>query len=617
MSHSWLVSLALLIGCSADSGPKRVTPFMLLPEPPTLDLEYEPHGPRSPRTGEESVPVYGGTLAATDDLVVAAQPDLDQLVAFDRLENGAQPTTRRAPVDPRWVVLLEAGTEPFRVSVDSDQGVAYVTLRGAGEILAVDVATGGELGRATVCPEPRGVAVTGDEVLVACASGELVWLEHDLRPLRAARITPDLRDVVVSQGEVWVSRFRRADVGRVDVSDGSVQWFRPDVVPQSSGRTGEAHGAWRMRAMPEGGVLWVHQAAYDGVVGELFEGVPLQVPYYGSRDRCAANLVVTTHVSIVDTNDEVRTSGHVAGTPLPVDVDTDGEQVVIAVAGARPGVATIVGTTVENLRSQSCVMGAAKRRGPTSVEPTVTSVVLHGGANPGLLYLETNPGRLSLGSWSGHPPKREEHDSRDASFGRFHRDVGAQVTCASCHPEGQDDGHVWTFAGVGARRTQNIAGGVTKRAPFHWRGELDTMNDLMGEVFSFRMQGDLLASWQVESLGRWLDDIAPVETSSPDTELVARGAELFYDPVVNCASCHGGSDFSDHLHHVVRSGEPSMKTPSLIGVGSRAPYMSDGCGDFLEERFTSLGCGGGDQHGVTSHLTPDDVRALVAFLQTL
>ena len=69
------------------------------------------------------------------------------------------------------------------------------------------------------------------------------------------------------------------------------------------------------------------------------------------------------------------------------------------------------------------------------------------------------------------------------------------------------------------------------------------------------------------------------------------------------------------LHWVGTSPEP-LKTPSLRGVSKRLPLMHDGCASTLRARF-DLGCGGGDQHGVTSHLDADQIDALVSYLETL
>jgi cytochrome c peroxidase len=60
----------------------------------------------------------------------------------------------------------------------------------------------------------------------------------------------------------------------------------------------------------------------------------------------------------------------------------------------------------------------------------------------------------------------------------------------------------------------------------------------------------------------------------------------------------------------------AFQVPSLIGVGSRAPFLHDGRAATLKDRFDPS-LGGGDQHGHTSQLADSDVSDLVAFLNTL
>jgi hypothetical protein len=56
--------------------------------------------------------------------------------------------------------------------------------------------------------------------------------------------------------------------------------------------------------------------------------------------------------------------------------------------------------------------------------------------------------------------------------------------------------------------------------------------------------------------------------------------------------------------------------PSLIGVHARAPYMHDGCAATLRDRFEHPFCGG-PRHGDLSKLKPDDITALIAYLESL
>jgi mono/diheme cytochrome c family protein len=217
-----------------------------------------------------------------------------------------------------------------------------------------------------------------------------------------------------------------------------------------------------------------------------------------------------------------------------------------------------------------------------------------------------------------------ELDDEDPSFALFHQDPGSGLACASCHPEGEDDGHVWDFgAGVegvvvpGPRRTLPLGGGVSARAPYHWMGELRTDDDLVRSSFTGRMGGPELAPDAVDELFVWLDGLRAVRAAPVgDPALRARGRELFMD--AGCASCHAGPALTDGRRWNVRPHQPAFKTPSLVGLGMRTSLMHDGCALTLRDRLTGPeSCGGGDQHGSTSTLGEADLVALEAYLTSL
>ena len=60
----------------------------------------------------------------------------------------------------------------------------------------------------------------------------------------------------------------------------------------------------------------------------------------------------------------------------------------------------------------------------------------------------------------------------DTGHAIFHGNAGGMIACASCHPEGTEDGRVWNFSCEGPRRTQSLGGGLAGTEPFHWNGEL-------------------------------------------------------------------------------------------------------------------------------------------------
>jgi mono/diheme cytochrome c family protein len=206
------------------------------------------------------------------------------------------------------------------------------------------------------------------------------------------------------------------------------------------------------------------------------------------------------------------------------------------------------------------------------------------------------------------------HD--DTGMAMFHMNTGGGMACSSCHPEGVEDGHTWSFSKFGLRRTQALAGGVGLGAPFHWSGDLATFDDLMKEVMISRMALPVAVSAQQNAaLLDWLGRLeAPSVADNLDEQAVARGRTLFEGPSQSCFACHSGAMFTDDtLHDVGTGGE--FVTPSLIGVGLRAPLMHDGCAVNLRARFGA--CGGGDFHGMTSKLSDAEIDDMVAFLRSL
>jgi cytochrome c peroxidase len=203
----------------------------------------------------------------------------------------------------------------------------------------------------------------------------------------------------------------------------------------------------------------------------------------------------------------------------------------------------------------------------------------------------------------------------DRGFSLFHRQAGAPLACASCHAEGREDGRVWHFNPDGARRTQALNGGLLRTAPFHWDGSLNDIGSLMNEVFVHRMGGHALSGDDVTSLAVWLDKLPAAKPSAlVDAAAAERGKALFESVNVGCTVCHSGPRFTNNATVDVGTGM-KLQVPSLTGVSARGPWLHNGCAATLRDRFGP--CGGGDQHGTTSQLSPSEIDDLVAYLKTL
>ncbi|MGE3767649.1 MAG: cytochrome-c peroxidase, partial [Kofleriaceae bacterium] len=189
------------------------------------------------------------------------------------------------------------------------------------------------------------------------------------------------------------------------------------------------------------------------------------------------------------------------------------------------------------------------------------------------------------------------------------------LACASCHPEGREDGIVWDFAQEGQRRTQSLAGHILQRAPYHWDGLEHTIPVLLDDVFAKRMSGGTLTGAEKAALGPWLDRVPAPAPMAGDPAAIERGKAIFDSPAVGCLGCHNGPLLTNNQRSNVGTGG-AFKTPSLLGVGARAPFLHTGCATTLMDRFGTCNAGAG-VHGDTSTLSPEQLGDLVQYLESL
>jgi hypothetical protein len=594
------VGLALLAGACSSHPPEGT---LVEPGPGVAGLPGGRDGVRASR----AVPISGGTLLVASDGVtaIAADPDRDRVFLTN--------------LDTRQVrpVVLEPGDEPGR-SVQDGAGRVHVALRSGGAVVAIDLATASIVSRTAVCGAPRGIAYDAarDLIHVACQGGELVSLNaatsEIILPVR--RLDHDLRDVIVDGDRLIISRFRSAELLVVGPDPQAV----PErTEPTYSAGSFEGSVAWRTVAWPGHGVLMLHQRA------DLTPLPPVTARYYGTGP-CDGGLVQAA-VGVIDPNvasiygKTPLLLPYVAG-PTDIAVSRDSQTLALVATGnswdethITPRVVIIAPSEVENPDPFACSVPAD----PEDITGEPTAVAFDGAGR--LVVQSREPAQLQiLGVGTTTPGTTiplSPNDSRlDTGIALFHMNSGGGVACASCHPEGTDDGRTWNFNEVGLRRTQFVAGRMLDRAPYHWNGDLGTFRALVDEVFVRRMGAVRPNTPQAEIFGDWLNSIEPPVSTSSHPELVETGRALFNDPSVGCTTCHAGSLLTDSKAYDVGTGG-MFKVPSLIGVGSRAPYLHNGCAATLADRFGA--CGGGDMHGTTSQLSAGQVDALVAYLETL
>ncbi len=531
-------------------------------------------------------PISGGTLAVAPDgtTAVAADADRDRVYVVD--------VPNRTVT---FTVQLATHAEPGRVAID-DAKHAWVVQRRAGGVAVIDLATGA-LATQPACDSPRGIAFdkTAKVMRVACGDGTLVAIPIAGGDASTSKPARDLRDVVVSSSGVQVSSFRAASI--IDVATGSAQQIGTNLL-------------WRTIVAPG-------QDGYGDAIAAVAQEAT-QVPVkpqpggYGGatateQGECAAHSILATRLAIVG-----RGSVQLPEAVLPVDLASNGREFVVVAAG---------NAFTPDLPQLFIVYTAMLTDGIKGCVPTVHGNVpgqavaaAFDGADE-LLVQTREPAALHIMTEDRRRPWKTitlATDSRaDTGQAIFHSNAGGFLACASCHAEGGDDGHVWSFVGMGPRRTPRLEGTVEGTQPYHWTGDMHDLRDLVDHVFVERMSGPKIDDAHLDALRGFLFSLpAPKPLHAFDAQ-AARGKDLFGQ---RCTTCHAGGRLTNNQTLDVGTGG-AFQVPSLIGVAWRSAWLHDGCAKTLADRFRPE-CGGA-QHAVTHDLSQDQIADLIAFLETL
>ncbi|MFO0722687.1 MAG: cytochrome-c peroxidase [Myxococcota bacterium] len=508
------------------------------------------------------------------DLALISDPDGDRLLFFDL-----------AHLSWRSSFPLNPGDQPGRWVVHNN--FATVLLRGAGQAITFALGDLSQFTRRNVCPMPRGIAYDRSQhrLLVSCAHGEVMTLSDgpsgDARLW--TRLDSDLRDVVVTPTSVLVSRFRSAEILVLDSHRGTVT----DRFPIST----TAEVAWQM-IPAEDGALIVHQTTRP---------LTLKTTAGGYLDNSYCTLLPPVGGGVQRVKDDQPSDAvNFDVVTLPVSIALSHQSGEIAVVSAG-------GNGVRRISAGALGFPSSAPAQPVGGPPTAVAVAFD--KDDRLITQTRLPGGIDVDGHSIAFPGTEPYDLGHALF---HSDAGSGFACASCHPEGGDDGHVWNFENFGPRRTQFLAGGLAGTEPFHWSGDMADFSTIAHEVFTTRMGGPELNSAQQAAMLDWLDSIpAPPPGQAANPTLATRGKQVF---VAHCSSCHGGTRLGRDLKRSVDVGTgESLQVPGLIGIGLRAPYLHNGCAATLTDRFGE--CGGGVAHGGIG--VGVDASALVEYLSTL
>lgn len=270
---------------------------------------------------------------------------------------------------------------------------------------------------------------------------------------------------------------------------------------------------------------------------------------------------------------------------------------------------------------------AEKRRFPVpagpgglSIDDAGKNVLVWSEFDRAISRIEREKGELkSLVLWQRSGVERDPKLDRGRRIFYSTRDarLAQGRACANCHPEGRDDGLVWTSPD-GKRQTMILAGRLQGTAPYGWFGEHKDARIHVKETLQ-RLGGtglnDPPSKDDFDALLAYVESLPPPPVTKPvDADLVKRGKEVYASYA--CETCHkaGGTDKTPHDVGSGIQGERSafFDTPSLVGLRGSSPYFHDGRYATLDELLSEK-----NQRMFSGVISGPEKAALIAYLETL
>lgn len=532
-------------------------------------------------------------------------------------------------------IALPRGSQPFGVAMSPVAGFAFVTLEASGQLLKLDASNYTVLGSVAIGPNPRHLSITAD--------GASAYVSRFVTPPLPGEGTAAVQSPATAGGEVVVVDTASLTIVRTVVLQHSNQL---DTETTGSGVPNYLGAA---AISPDGTQAWVPSKQDNIKRGTLRNGIGLN---FQNTVRAISSRIVMASgaedlaMRIDHDNSSVASAAvyDKLGAYLFVALETSREVAVIDAYGGRQVLRFDVGRAPQGLtlspdgRTLYVNQFMDRSVGVFDLKPLLDqglmSVPLV--ANLGAVGTEKLAANVLLG-------KQHFYDARDTRLAR-----DRYISCASCHNDGGHDGRVWDLTGFGEglRNTISLRGRAGAEGFLHWSNNFDEVQDFEGQIRNLSGGSGLMsdASFFAGTRSQPLGDrkaglsadldalaayVASLNSFDPSplrpgaTQLSAAasaGRALFTSQ--NCASCHGGTDFTlsgaNTLSNIgtlkpssgQRLGAPltGIDIPTLRDAWATAPYLHDGSAPTLEAAVKA--------HNTVS-LSDADIATLAAYLREI
>ena len=534
--------------------------------------------------------------AGSSNSLMDISPDGKQLLVVNA-DNGS--ITLVDLTQKKVVREISVGDKPEGVTWVDGKTLAAVTVYRDNKVVFVDVAEGKILNKLSVSHEPYGI--------VALKDGSRIYVTHEYpgtvseidtrtrKVLREMPVGSMVRGIALSPDEkrVYVTEFYTAQLHALELKTGKVvdHWkgqmvdnlARNVILHPRRPKAYVSHIRSQVTVNHGAGSIFPHLTIYD-----------LNLPATQSRFTSLA----------LDTYNGVRVVTNTWESAL----SPDAKRLYTIYAGTDDmNVSAVVDDDYKEIERLGRVVRVGTNPRAVRVTPDGKTIIVLNSLDFDIRLIDADSLRLSERIPVCAPPKTPEWVLGKQVFSSAQAPLSGRmwVACASCHPDGAQDGRVWQQP-EGLRKTTAFFG-LAHTHPLHWSADRDEVQDFEYTIQSKLMQGTGFLRGKIQpkvgfhpveleektsGRSRELDALAVYcnsfePTQSPHaagpgklSEQAERGRVLFHDRTVGCAVCHNGPYYTDSnltrpfkLHDVGTGKDdptekmgPTYDTPTLVGV---------------------------------------------------
>ncbi len=205
------------------------------------------------------------------------------------------------------------------------------------------------------------------------------------------------------------------------------------------------------------------------------------------------------------------------------------------------------------------------------------------------------------------------------------------LSCATCHPDTRADGLNWDLLNDGMGNPKNTRSLLLahRRGQMMSHGVRSDYTVATRAGFRYILFREPVAT-EIEAVLAYLRSLKPLPsprraraadgTFRAMSARALAGKAIFDSAKTKCRACHSGPLFTDKKVHDTDTRGPfdsgsKFITPTLIELWRTAPYLHDGRAVTVRDVLTKFNKR--NKHGVTTHLTPQQIDDLAEYLLSL